>query len=141
MATCETRFDFDLAAGHANSMPPLAQIRSWLRARLDGVARECAADAELLITEMVTNAHQHAAGVTAVRLCLPADRTRLRIEVDDSRPRLRPHRRPERVPEAVHGRGMVLIAAISTSWGVHTRRRHKTVWAEMPCHHRTTVLR
>ncbi len=56
-------------------------------------------------------------------------RSLVRIEVSDTHPA-----RPVPVPPATdedHGRGLVLVGALSTRWGVHDRvGPGKTVWAE-----------
>jgi anti-sigma regulatory factor (Ser/Thr protein kinase) len=112
-------------------MPPLASIRAWLRGRLTGVGADTVADAELLATELVANAHEHGAGCTALRLSMPTGREVLRLEVDDRGPYRQLRSPPTPQPEATRGRGLTLIAAISTSWGVRAGPGHKTVWAEM----------
>lgn len=50
------------------------------------------------------------------------------MEVTDSGVGLQRLTRPE--PMAQHGRGLLLVAAMSTTWGVITAAVGKTVWAE-----------
>ena len=88
-------------------------VREW---GLDGLAET----AELLVSELVTNAVQAMArqeGHAAVRLQLFGDNTRVRIEVWDADPRPPAPRDPgeDGIPdlEAAGGRGLFLVAALS----------------------------
>nr|WP_221471472.1 ATP-binding protein [Amycolatopsis umgeniensis] len=110
----------------------MGQVRAWLRDQLRGVGRITVADTELLTTELVTNAHEHADGVTELRVSVPTGRDVVRVEVDDHRPQLRPRRVAKQDPASAHGRGLALVEAISTQWGVDTGAGYKTVWAEIP---------
>lgn len=101
---------------------PLADIRKWLRACLVGQRVDLVGDIVLLVNELVTNAYEHAGGVLGLRLSFPR-RAVMRVEVDDSGDDVRPSDPP--------GRGLLLVQALSTSWGVVRRTRHKTVWAEV----------
>ncbi|MER7348338.1 ATP-binding protein [Streptomyces aurantiacus] len=66
----------------------------------------------------------------ALRLLLLADG--VRIEVTDTRTECRPPERPELPsPDEESGRGLVLVAALATRWGVDARSVGKTVWAEV----------
>ena len=112
--------------------PPLGKIRAWLRGQLGGIGRSTVSDTELLTTELVTNAHEHADGVAELRVCVPDGRDVIRVEVDDLRPQLKPHRVLKRDPASPHGRGLALVEAISVQWGVDTGAGVKTVWAEIP---------
>jgi anti-sigma regulatory factor (Ser/Thr protein kinase) len=92
---------------------------------------------ELLVSEIVTNAVQAAAGQdAAVCLRLSSDYAQLRIEVWDADPRP-PAKAPiaDGVPdlEAEGGRGLFLVAALSTRWGwVPTQGpAGKVVWCEL----------
>jgi anti-sigma regulatory factor (Ser/Thr protein kinase) len=83
--------------------------------------------AALLTTELVTNAIVHAR--TDFGLRVGTDQRRLRVEVSDSSrdpPRLIP------IEEArEHGRGLHLVDALSTSWGVDWTADGKSVWFEL----------
>ena len=71
--------------------------------------------AELLISELVTNALRYGTGEAVVfRLVLVADA--FVIEVDDGSPG-RPQVR-EAGPEEESGRGMLLVSAVADEWGV-----------------------
>ena len=84
-------------------------------------------DAELLVSELVTNAVLHAHTGVAVSLRVGAGV--LRIEVaDGSLDRPRP-RHP--ADDAVTGRGPLLVEALSTSWARERREGGKVVWFEV----------
>ncbi|WP_344415084.1 ATP-binding protein [Pseudonocardia ailaonensis] len=105
----------------------LPALRRWLREHLaeDSDAR---CDAELVCTELVTNAVEHAHGPRSVRITM-LDPLRLRIEVDDGEPGARPTLGRSRFG-SVRGRGLMLVDTVSR-WGVRRRRTGKTVWATL----------
>ncbi|MEU6715360.1 ATP-binding protein [Nonomuraea sp. NPDC046802] len=88
----------------------------------------------LLVTELAANAIKHTMsgrwkhGSFRVRLWLGADR--IRIEVVDqgwwSGPRLCDD------PFETSGRGLQILAAVATKWGVRRRWFGRTVWFELP---------
>lgn len=98
--------------------------------------------AELLVSEILTNAvrasaglaGQHtgmglAAGVPVVRLWLSSDRHRVLIQVWDSGPH---HPAPQHTGlDAEAGRGLLLVDTLSDRWGCYTPDSHhgKIVWA------------
>jgi hypothetical protein len=95
------------------------QLGAW---DLDGLADT----AELLVSELVTNALRHGEGDIRIRLLL--DRT-LVCEVWDSglvQPR---RRRAQATDEG--GRGLQLVGLLSTAWGSRRTHRGKTVWFEL----------
>jgi anti-sigma regulatory factor (Ser/Thr protein kinase) len=84
-------------------------------------------DAELLVSELVTNAVLHARSTS--RVTIEHNGTTLRVSVSDTsptRPRLRNYG-----PEAVTGRGLLLVDRISRRWGVEQLPTGKTVWFEI----------
>src|SRR4051794_38145869 len=84
--------------------------------------------AELIITELMTNAALHGRGPVTVRV--RAAGTRVRVEVQDTGhgvPMI-----PAQSTDAMTGRGLRLVAALSAAWGVEpTGQGGKTVWAEL----------
>jgi anti-sigma regulatory factor (Ser/Thr protein kinase) len=89
----------------------------------------------LLVGELAANAvrHGHVAGrdfpLGGGRLAGGHHAARLRIEVSDARSETRPTLgRPGRYEE--HGRGLLVVDALSASWGVAERDVGKTVWCE-----------
>ena len=84
-------------------------------------------DAQLLVSELVTNAVLHARSAT--RVTVERSSTTVRVSVDDdssTQPRLR-----ELGPEAVTGRGLLLVDRIAQRWGVDPRADGKCVWFEV----------
>lgn len=101
------------------------QLRQWGLAALTDTA-------ELLTTEIVTNALQHTSGgavLTATLTPGPPAR-RLRVEVHDSLAR-RPPARPRPTDDATSGRGLLLVEALADTWGIHMRGTGKVVWFEI----------
>lgn len=103
--------------------------REFLRAALTTEnLDEVGAVSELLTTELVANAVQHARSAATVRLSTPHDC--LRVEVDDDSTVV-PFVRP-RDPARFSGYGLVLVETLSSEWGVDLRSDGKTVWFELP---------
>ncbi|MCW0215755.1 MAG: ATP-binding protein [Pseudonocardia sp.] len=95
---------------------------------LRGAGPEMLVDAELVCTELVTNAVEHAAGPRSVRVAM-ADED-LRIEVDDASPE-KPLTPGVSRLGGMRGRGLVIVDAV-TRWGIDRGRSTKTVWAAIP---------
>ncbi|MEV4616521.1 ATP-binding protein [Kitasatospora sp. NPDC049258] len=104
-------------------------IRHRLRAALSrwGVP-ELADTAELLTSELVTNALLHTGKGAVLDAVLTAEQ-RLRIEVLDGTTRL-PGRRPP-TEWATSGRGLLLVEALADDWGVQLRGDGKVTWFEL----------
>ncbi|MGW7098539.1 ATP-binding protein [Streptomyces sp. NPDC054838] len=109
----------------------VGEVRRSLRELMRHRCRTDATEvAELLITELVTNALVHTEQGAEVSACV-AD-TRLRVEVRDYAARgPRPY-----VPSAddgTHGRGLVLVQALADDWGVDALApgAGKVVWFEL----------
>lgn len=109
----------------------VAEARWFVRRELEAWGAEDLVDRAILVTsELVTNAVLHAGTPVEVRLLL--DEARLRMEVLDQHPgrTLAPAvARP--VDDAEHGRGLMITAAVSSSWGVVYTDRVKRVWVEL----------
>lgn len=112
-------------------LPPEAsapvEARSWLRGHLGGWPDAVLDDAQLLVSELVTNAVLHARTPLVVRVRRGGGR--LRVEVADGDPA---------VPVAKHfstdattGRGMQLLSTLSAAWGVERDGAGKRVWFEL----------
>lgn len=99
------------------------QLRSW------GLPLE---DAGLVVAELAANAalHGYVPG-RDFRVLLTVDGDTLRIEVADARGDQLP--RVQAPPDAAEcGRGLLLVEALATRWGVeHGPFPRKTVWAEI----------
>ena len=101
-------------------------VQDWLRAagnRCDWFT------AELLVTELVTNALLHALPPLEVRVkALGA--AGVRIEVfDAARDRL--PSRDDSPLDADNGRGLEIIAALASRWGTESASSGKLVWVEL----------
>lgn len=81
--------------------------------------------AQLLVSEVVTNALVHSGTTIELLLCL-ADDGGMCVEVGDRSPHL-PTRRSYTVT-ATTGRGLALLEDAADDWGVIPRRQGKTVW-------------
>lgn len=90
--------------------------------------------AELLVSELVTNAVNAGGRETVVRMTAEVDR--LRIEVADGgagSPRV-----AEPAPDAEAGHGLLVVSTLSTEWGTYPVRLEsgeaigKVVWCEIP---------
>jgi serine phosphatase RsbU (regulator of sigma subunit)/anti-sigma regulatory factor (Ser/Thr protein kinase) len=85
-------------------------------------------DAELVVTELVTNALLHGAPPVVLRIS-PAG-SRVRIEVEDSG-REMPMRMRENI-DSMTGRGLSLVSRVTSGWGVEPAAHGgKVVWAEI----------
>ncbi|MFE7277066.1 SpoIIE family protein phosphatase [Streptomyces sp. NPDC057623] len=106
------------------------QLAAWGLAELDFIA-------ELVVSELVTNAIRYGRSPISLRLILPQppggaggtpDGTLL-CEVSDASSTT-PHLRRARVFDE-GGRGLLLVAQLAGQWGTRHARRGKTVWAEL----------
>ena len=90
----------------------------------------CLDDALLIASELVTNAATH--GFGEVSLHLRVSGSLLRIEVHDEQVDALPE---TRAPDDTEpgGRGLHLVEALSSNWGLEVGARTKTIWAEIPC--------
>lgn len=115
-------------------LPPTAQAAGLARQYLGDFVTELDAGvlgvAQLLITELVTNALRHGSGpvtMTAVKGACG-----LRISVRDDEERL-PRKRSLDVHD-LGGRGLQIVDALAAAWGVTTvpvSKSGKTVWCEL----------
>ncbi|WP_328492372.1 SpoIIE family protein phosphatase [Streptomyces sp. NBC_00414] len=83
----------------------------------------------LVVSELVTNALVHTEG--QVRLDLTLINNRMRVAVVDSSPRS-PIKPTSIGWEATGGRGILLVEALSATWGTVPVSGGKQVWAELP---------
>ncbi len=128
----------------AGTPEKVAEARRWADSHLVGCP--VAADIELILTELCSNAVRHTRsgdpdGYFTVRL----DTNKVRIEVTDlggpGEPQLQPAEvdfdadsdsDPELAFELTEtGRGLRLVASLATQWGVHGDQHGRTVWAEI----------
>ena len=103
-------------------------------------------DAELLVSELVTNAVKATAGLqqAAIRMRLSSDSERVVIEVWDADPH--PPEPQDAAPEEEGGRGLFLVATLSARWNWYPTQepQGKGVWCELtaePPNPRDALLR
>ena len=120
------------ATGTAScSCPPTHRARgarAFLRCATEewGVDDDLAQDAAMVITELVANAVDHAR--TESTLSIGVAHEGLCVSVRDTRPG--PVLRPAPIdPTAARGRGLQMVDALTTAWGVTLHAGGKTVWA------------
>ncbi|MFE7182812.1 ATP-binding protein [Streptomyces erythrochromogenes] len=109
----------------------VGEVRRALRELMRHRCRTEATDvAELLITELVTNALVHTDRGAEVSASLTA--ARLRVEVRDHAAR-RPRPYVPTADDGTHGRGLVLVEALADEWGVDALALGggKVVWFEL----------
>ncbi|MGI5196888.1 ATP-binding protein [Streptomyces sp. CA-288835] len=143
MATVSPPWSYTLQLPHDPRAPGIA--RATLRTVL--VAHdltELTPTAELLASELLTNAHLHTKGPYALRL-RSSEPHGLYVAVWDSDPRLPPgfgdatYVPPEAAPEAENGRGLHLVRACADAWGASVppelggSEEGKLLWAECQC--------
>jgi anti-sigma regulatory factor (Ser/Thr protein kinase) len=112
-------------------LPPVSHSSASARVALRGILgtwadEDIRADAALLLTELVANGVRHARSPMEVLLTMEHDV--LRAEVRDSSPR----NPVPRDPDEYGGRGVLILDALATSWGVQGHPgAGKTVWFEL----------
>ncbi|MFE5852027.1 ATP-binding protein [Streptomyces sp. NPDC056500] len=113
------------AVGHAR-----AWAAEFLTHSVPDAPAAVADDVVLIVSELVTNAilygSEQGDSVTAVLDCEPG---RVRIDVHDAVRRPPPGRGSRRADN--RGRGLFIVAALSSTWGLRSRSVGKTVWAEV----------
>jgi two-component sensor histidine kinase len=103
-----------------------AQARQAVHDFATAVSPARARTAELLASELVTNAVTHGRG--EVRLVMEYDDRGLAVTVSDDEPAA-PEMTPT-APSALGGRGLRMVEVLSSAWGVERNRRGpgKGVW-------------
>lgn len=81
----------------------------------------------LVCSELVTNVVLHGAGPVRLSIALRSDG--VLVQVGDSTPGRARLRAQGPGPQSTSGRGLVIVEALSSQWGVLSEARSKTVWA------------
>jgi anti-sigma regulatory factor (Ser/Thr protein kinase) len=107
----------------------VAHARRFVSETLRGWSQEpeLVSDAVLITSELVTNAIVH--GEPPVRLRLLAVDQDITLEVDDGDSAM-----PRKVhgdPGAIDGRGLEIVAQLSSRWAARPNGRGKTVWSTL----------
>ncbi|MFC5638411.1 SpoIIE family protein phosphatase [Streptomyces bullii] len=106
----------------------VAPIRKQVVEQLVGWALpEATFTAELVVSELVTNAIRY--GAPPIRLRLIHDAATLICEVSDTSPTAPHLRRAKTWDEG--GRGLLLVAQLTQRWGSRHTAEGKTIWAEL----------
>ncbi|MEU0303671.1 ATP-binding protein [Streptomyces sp. NPDC006175] len=115
--------------GHAD-LSAVGEIRGALREFLRSRRRpEETEVAELLLSELVTNALIHTRnGAVVTVTSAPA---RVRVEVRDFMTGQEPAPYVPNADDGTHGRGLILVRSLADSWGVTTQALGKVVWFEL----------
>ncbi len=119
------RHQFELPrAAHAGAL-----ARRFIADRFgDHLAPAALRDAQLVISELATNAVVHGEGRITLQAALHDDSLRIEVvdEGTDNVPEIREHAEHD----APGGRGLHIVAALSRRWGVFEGTTH--VWADIP---------
>ena len=99
-------------------------VAALLEAEGTGVSAELAC---LLVSELVTNAVLHAGSEVEVRVSAGPEVVRVEVVDGSARPAVRRHFSAE----SSTGRGMLLVEALASGWGVEPRATGKAVWFEL----------
>lgn len=90
-------------------------------------------DAELIVSELATNAVRHSASGRfggCFTVAVQADRGRIWLGILDQGGQRTPHPLPPQADEE-GGRGLALVAALAASWGVTGDEQGRIVWATL----------
>lgn len=101
-------------------------MRRYVRGALGGTDEDLVARAELVASELATNALRHGGG--GLQVSVRTAGSSVRIEVTDASSATPRPRRP--APDDPGGRGMLVVDAVADAWGVAPAagRRGKVVW-------------
>ncbi|MFE4452356.1 ATP-binding protein [Streptomyces sp. NPDC056796] len=103
-----------------------AALREFLRHRRRPEETEVA---ELLLSELVTNALIHTRNGAVVTVISAS--ARLRVEVRDFVTGQEPAPYVPNADDGTHGRGLILVQSLADSWGVTVQALGKVVWFEL----------
>lgn len=105
-----------------------AHARRVVRSTFESISPLVVATAELLASELVTNAIVYGAGDPILLLDIRQDG--VHVEVHDSGPAV--DLAPLNVgPTSVRGRGLDIVDALASSWGIEPRPVGKSVWFDL----------
>jgi anti-sigma regulatory factor (Ser/Thr protein kinase) len=110
------RLPADLRAAHEARLFVCDACRRW------GLSSD---SAELVVSELVSNAVLHASSESELEISRHADGLRISVADGDSH---HPLRYPQDL-DALGGRGLDIVAVLASDWGVTDRPDGKVVWA------------
>ena len=110
----------------------VGQARRFLIAQLPGASDGEADALVLMLSELATNAVQHAATEFEVEVLMAPDGHLVRVEVTDEAAGIPTPQ--EQISDAPHGRGLHIVRALADAWGIEVLRDRpgKTVWFSLP---------
>jgi len=116
---------FEAKLPRTKDAPRLARrcLRQWMGTALSEPELD---DAELLVTELVTNAVRHGHGSITLQAGLDDDRVLIEV-IDEGEGFEREVRRQD--IEVVGGRGLGIVDTVAGRWGIHEGTTH--VWFEL----------
>jgi anti-sigma regulatory factor (Ser/Thr protein kinase) len=106
----------------------VSRARRFVRGALESLGAPAASDdAELLVSELATNALLHARTAFTVEVSRHEDRVRLCVlDASPVTPRVRSFG-----AESTTGRGLRMVQTLCAAWGVQPQAVGKTVWVEL----------
>lgn len=115
------------------ALPPdvasVTRARHYVRDTLTAFGvPDCADDAQLAVSELIANAVKHAR--TPLVLELTADADHLTVTVADGERELASQVQQHALAES--GRGLRIVAAVASEWGVEPRDGGKALWFRLP---------
>jgi anti-sigma regulatory factor (Ser/Thr protein kinase) len=102
--------------------------RSWARDHCEATWDPGVCDDLVLVaSELFSNAVLHGRG--PVQISLVQKSGHIRLQVFDTGPTWG----HDTIPDNEHGRGLVIVDALSRAWGMTAEHGGRTVWAEFDC--------
>jgi anti-sigma regulatory factor (Ser/Thr protein kinase) len=131
MAHADETYPKRLGIDLPHSAEAVATSRRFFAEHASALRRDLFQDGLLLVSEIVTNAITHGAPDITLHLFLAMPG--VRISVTDHGPDFPTTALTLPEPTNLHGRGLILIDAIASDWGVHLTQPPpgKTVWVEL----------
>jgi anti-sigma regulatory factor (Ser/Thr protein kinase) len=116
------------AAGDARQLTRRT-LRGW------GIDDQTSDTVQLAVSELVTNAVEHARPPLTLQLSCPSDTSDMHVEVEDGGPAPEPDAPAEGRQPDEHGRGLQIIDTLATDHGTRTTDEHAVHWADLPQGH------
>ncbi len=102
------------------------------------VAEDAAASVLLVVSELVTNAVEHAQPPLALNVLLEYTGRRVWVGITDGGPAARQGAWAASCAQDEHGRGLAIVDTLATAHGTRRHRQGATHWARVPAVDQTT---
>jgi len=103
-----------------------------VRRAVGDIGEEHCLAVQVVVTELLTNADDHAGGAGTLRLRTESSPCRVHVELDDKS--AEPPVLNQARPGDLRGRGLMMVDNLSEEWGFRPREGGgKTVWARIAC--------